>query len=173
MPIIFFFVSVGVFTQTAFTLASPHLHAVLAARLAETLFSRRREWLLSRSLAQAEPESPAWRRVFSRPTSGDESAGFLPLIGVFGEELAAVSKPASLAVDRRGGPFAPAPQCYPADDATTAGWMKRSHSNQHICVRYVYLTLWWIGSCPSACPGPNLLWDEEVGWTDPGFHGFN
>lgn len=47
------------------------------------------------------------------------------------------------------------------------------------CVRSVYLALWcwWTGFCPGACPGPDLLWDEEAedGWTDgvPGFHGFN
>lgn len=90
-----FFVCVGVFTQTAFTLASPHLHAILAARRIETLFLRRCERILSRSLAQAEPESPAWRRIFNRPASADESAAFLQLIGVLGEELAAVSKSSS------------------------------------------------------------------------------
>lgn len=97
-----FFLCVGVFTQTAFALASPHLRAVLAARL----FFRRCEWTLSRSLAPVEPESPAWRRIFHRPTLGDESAGFLQLIGVFGKELAAVSKPASSVVGGQGGPFA-------------------------------------------------------------------
>lgn len=146
MPIIFFFVCVGVFTQTAFTLASPHLHATLAARRIETLFLRRCERILSRSLAQAEPESPAWRQIFNRPTSAAESAGFLQLIGVLGEELAAVSKSSSsrsivqrarsllrLSVPLKTAAAAAA-VCVPSrtcQDAPTAGWMKRSHSNHN------------------------------------------
>lgn len=39
------------------------------------------------------PGSTAWRRIYNRPTSGDESAGFPQLIGVVREELAGVSKP--------------------------------------------------------------------------------
>lgn len=58
-----------------------HICAALAARLTERLFLR---WIPSRWVAWAEPESPAWRRMGDRPTSGDESAAFLQLIGAGG-----------------------------------------------------------------------------------------
>lgn len=58
----YLFLCVGVFMWRVFTLASPHLHAILAAHLIKTLYLRRCcatflgcVWISSRSLAQADP----------------------------------------------------------------------------------------------------------------------
>lgn len=121
---LFFCACVGVFTQTAFTLASPHLHAILAARLLEALFLRRCE-----VVSAGGARDPAWRRIFNRPTPGDESAGFRQLIGVFGGELAAVPKPASSVVGRPGGGGARSLPDVSERGAATAGWARRSPSD--------------------------------------------